>query len=124
MLGVMLLNIPKDCSDFLRAAFKLILRFGEFVLRLGFQRGDTRTHRSRRFHVAATYARHHGDVVTLQFSDTFIAVGWIVLCIAVVVVAGRYLLNPFLSLLASTGARARPERRWRRAGVGEPAARR
>jgi hypothetical protein len=40
MFGVMLLNIPKDCSDFLRAAFKLILRFGEFVLRLGFQRGD------------------------------------------------------------------------------------
>src|SRR5450755_1918467 len=40
MFGVMLLNIPKDCSDFLRATFKLILRFGEFVLRLGFQRGD------------------------------------------------------------------------------------
>src|ERR1700720_757717 len=40
MFGVMLLNFPKDCSDFLRAAFKLILRFGEFVLRLRFQRGD------------------------------------------------------------------------------------
>jgi glutathione-regulated potassium-efflux system protein KefB len=45
------------------------------------------------------------DSHVVQFSDTFIAVGRIVLCIAVVVVAGRYLLNPFLSLLAGTGAR-------------------
>jgi len=33
------------------------------------------------------------------------AVGRIVACIGIVVVAGRYLLNPFLALLASTGAR-------------------
>jgi glutathione-regulated potassium-efflux system protein KefB len=39
------------------------------------------------------------------FSETLLAVGRIVACIAAVVVAGRYLLNPFLALLAGTGAR-------------------
>jgi monovalent cation:proton antiporter-2 (CPA2) family protein len=41
----------------------------------------------------------------VEFGDTLIAVGRILLSIGIVVVAGRYLLNPFLALLASTGAR-------------------
>jgi glutathione-regulated potassium-efflux system protein KefB len=45
------------------------------------------------------------DSHVAEFGDTLIAVGRIVLCIGIVVVAGRYLLNPFLALLASTGAR-------------------
>jgi glutathione-regulated potassium-efflux system protein KefB len=40
-----------------------------------------------------------------SFTDTAVAVGRIGAAIAVVVVAGRYLLNPFLALLAGTGAR-------------------
>jgi glutathione-regulated potassium-efflux system protein KefB len=40
-----------------------------------------------------------------SFGDTVVAVGRIALCIAFLVVAGRYLLNPFLALLAGTGAR-------------------
>jgi monovalent cation:proton antiporter-2 (CPA2) family protein len=39
------------------------------------------------------------------FGETLLAVGRIGLGIAIVVVAGRYLLNPFLALLAGTGAR-------------------
>src|SRR5260370_970226 len=39
------------------------------------------------------------------FSAALIAVGRIVACIAAVVIAGRYLLNPFLALLAGTGTR-------------------
>ena len=45
------------------------------------------------------------DSHVVEFTDTLIAVGRIVACIGIVVVAGRYLLNPFLALLASTGAR-------------------
>ena len=41
----------------------------------------------------------------VELGDTLIAVGRIVTCIGILVVAGRYLLNPFLALLASTGAR-------------------
>ncbi len=40
-----------------------------------------------------------------DFTQTLIAVSRIAACIAAVVIAGRYLLNPFLALLASTGAR-------------------
>jgi glutathione-regulated potassium-efflux system protein KefB len=40
-----------------------------------------------------------------SLADTLIAVGKAVIAIAAVVVAGRYLLNPFLRLLAGTGAR-------------------
>ena len=40
-----------------------------------------------------------------SFHDTVLAAGRIGLAIAAVVVAGRYLLNPFLALLADTGAR-------------------
>jgi glutathione-regulated potassium-efflux system protein KefB len=40
-----------------------------------------------------------------SFAETLAAVGRIGLGIAAVVVAGRYLLNPFLALLAGTGAR-------------------
>jgi glutathione-regulated potassium-efflux system protein KefB len=50
--------------------------------------------------IAPSGAGHFGD-----FGETLIAVGRIGLCIAAVVVAGRYLLNPFLALLAGTGAR-------------------
>src|SRR5260370_18005463 len=39
------------------------------------------------------------------FSAALIAVGRIVACIAAVVMGGRYLLNPFLALLAGTGTR-------------------
>ena len=45
------------------------------------------------------------DSHVVAFSDTLIAISRIVLCIGILVVAGRYLLNPFLALLASTGAR-------------------
>jgi glutathione-regulated potassium-efflux system protein KefB len=45
------------------------------------------------------------DSHVTDFSDTVIAVGRIGLCIAAIVIAGRYLLNPFLALLAGTGAR-------------------
>src|SRR6266566_3380801 len=45
-----------------------------------------------------------GNHVT-DFSGTLVAVGRIGACIAAVVIAGRYLLNPFLALLAGTGAR-------------------
>jgi glutathione-regulated potassium-efflux system protein KefB len=45
------------------------------------------------------------DSRVTDFSTTLIAVGRIGACIAAVVVAGRYLLNPFLALLARTGAR-------------------
>jgi len=44
------------------------------------------------------------DLVT-DFSATLIAVGRIGASIAAVVIAGRYLLNPFLALLAGTGTR-------------------
>ncbi len=37
--------------------------------------------------------------------DGLRAVAWIVGAIAVIVVAGRYLLNPFFRLLAQTGSR-------------------
>jgi glutathione-regulated potassium-efflux system protein KefB len=40
-----------------------------------------------------------------DFSTTLVAVGRIGASIAAVVIAGRYLLNPFLALLAGTGAR-------------------
>src|SRR5260370_1843725 len=40
-----------------------------------------------------------------SFADALLSVGKIAAAIAVVVVAGRYLLNPFLRLLAGTGAR-------------------
>ncbi len=40
-----------------------------------------------------------------DFSGTLVAVGRIVACIAAVVIAGRYLLNPCLALLARTGTR-------------------
>src|SRR6516162_4299878 len=40
-----------------------------------------------------------------DFSTTLVAVGRIGLAIAAVVIAGRYLLNPALALLAGTGAR-------------------
>src|SRR5579883_1043517 len=40
-----------------------------------------------------------------DFTQTLIAVSRIAACIAAVVIAGRYLLNPFLALLAGTGAR-------------------
>jgi glutathione-regulated potassium-efflux system protein KefB len=40
-----------------------------------------------------------------DFSATLVAVGRIVASIAAVVIAGRYLLNPFLALLAGTGTR-------------------
>jgi len=40
-----------------------------------------------------------------DFTETLIAVARIGGCIAALVIAGRYLLNPFLALLASTGAR-------------------
>jgi monovalent cation:proton antiporter-2 (CPA2) family protein len=43
---------------------------------------------------------HTGSVL-----DALVSVGKIMLAIAAVVLAGRYLLNPFLRLLASTGAR-------------------
>ncbi len=45
------------------------------------------------------------DSRSIEFGETLTAVGWITLCIGIVVVAGRYLLNPFLAMLASTGAR-------------------
>jgi glutathione-regulated potassium-efflux system protein KefB len=45
------------------------------------------------------------DSHVASFQETLLAVGRIVLVIAAVVVAGRYLLNPFLALLAGTGAR-------------------
>jgi glutathione-regulated potassium-efflux system protein KefB len=45
------------------------------------------------------------DSPVADFGDTLVAVGRIVVCIGIVVVAGRYLLNPFLALLAGTGAR-------------------
>jgi glutathione-regulated potassium-efflux system protein KefB len=45
------------------------------------------------------------DSRVTDFTETLIAVGRIGSCIAVVVIAGRYLLNPFLALLAGTGAR-------------------
>src|SRR6516164_7140428 len=41
----------------------------------------------------------------MDLTETLIAVGRIGACIAAVVIAGRYLLNPFLALLAGTGAR-------------------
>src|SRR5215468_9048233 len=40
-----------------------------------------------------------------DFTETLVVVGRIGACIAAVVIAGRYLLNPFLALLAGTGAR-------------------
>jgi glutathione-regulated potassium-efflux system protein KefB len=45
------------------------------------------------------------DSHVTDFTETVIAVGRIGACIAAVVIAGRYLLNPFLALLAGTGAR-------------------
>jgi len=45
------------------------------------------------------------DSHVTDFTETLIAVGRIGACIAAVVIAGRYLLNPFLALLAGTGAR-------------------
>jgi glutathione-regulated potassium-efflux system protein KefB len=45
-----------------------------------------------------------GESHVTSFAATLLAVGRIGLAIAVVVVAGRYLLNPFLALLAGTGA--------------------
>jgi len=45
------------------------------------------------------------DSHVTDFAETLIAVGRIGACIAAVVIAGRYLLNPFLALLAGTGAR-------------------
>ena len=45
------------------------------------------------------------DSRVTDFTETLIAVGRIGSCIAAVVIAGRYLLNPFLALLAGTGAR-------------------
>ncbi len=45
------------------------------------------------------------DSHTTDFAGTLIAVGQIGLAIAAIVIAGRYLLNPFLALLAGTGAR-------------------
>jgi hypothetical protein len=44
------------------------------------------------------------DSHVVEFSDTLVAVGQIILCIGIVVVTGRYLLKPFLALLAG-GAR-------------------
>jgi glutathione-regulated potassium-efflux system protein KefB len=44
------------------------------------------------------------DSRVADFTETLIAVGRIGACIAAVVIAGRYLLNPFLALLAGTGA--------------------
>src|SRR5262249_516266 len=46
------------------------------------------------------------DSHVTDFAETLFAVGRIGACIAAVVIAGRYLLNPFLALLAGTGARA------------------
>jgi glutathione-regulated potassium-efflux system protein KefB len=46
-----------------------------------------------------------GDNHVTDFSATLIAVGRIGASIAAVVIAGRYLLNPFLALLAGTGTR-------------------
>src|ERR1700733_12894113 len=43
------------------------------------------------------------DSHTTDFAGTLIAVGQIVFVIAAIVIAGRYLLNPFLALLAGTG---------------------
>jgi len=45
------------------------------------------------------------DSHVADFTETLIIVGRIGACIAAVVIAGRYLLNPFLALLAGTGAR-------------------
>ena len=45
------------------------------------------------------------DSHVTDLTETLIAVGRIGVCIAAVVIAGRYLLNPFLALLAGTGAR-------------------
>ena len=45
------------------------------------------------------------DAHVTDWTATLIAVGRIGACIAAVVIAGRYLLNPFLALLAGTGAR-------------------
>jgi len=45
------------------------------------------------------------DSHVTDFTETLIAVGRIGACIAAVVIAGRYLLNPSLALLAGTGAR-------------------
>src|SRR5260221_4856050 len=45
------------------------------------------------------------DTRVTDFTETLIAVGRIGSCIAAVVIARRYLLNPFLALLAGTGAR-------------------
>jgi glutathione-regulated potassium-efflux system protein KefB len=45
------------------------------------------------------------DSHVTDFSTTLVAVGRIGASIAAVVIAGRYLLNPFLALLAGTGAR-------------------
>ena len=56
------------------------------------------------------------DSHVAEFGDTLIAVGRIVLCIGIVVVAGRYLLNPFLAL-------ARQHRRPRGDDGGRPAGR-
>src|SRR5215470_8318268 len=46
-----------------------------------------------------------GDSHVTDFTETLVAVARIGTGIAAVVIAGRYLLNPFLALLASTGAR-------------------
>src|SRR5262249_52917211 len=45
------------------------------------------------------------DTHVTAFSATLVAVGRSGACIAAVVIAGRYLLNPFLALLAGTGTR-------------------
>ena len=50
-------------------------------------------------------SRQVADAHATDWTATLIAVGRIGACIAAVVIAGRYLLNPFLALLAGTGAR-------------------
>src|ERR1700693_5553253 len=40
VVAVVLLNVPKDRSDFFRTAVELTLCFGELALRLGFKRSD------------------------------------------------------------------------------------
>jgi glutathione-regulated potassium-efflux system protein KefB len=45
------------------------------------------------------------DSHVTDFTETALAVARIAACIAALVIAGRYLLNPFLALLAGTGAR-------------------
>ncbi len=47
----------------------------------------------------------NSDMQVTDFSATVFAVGLIIAAIATLVIAGRYWLNPFLALLARTGAR-------------------